>query len=48
MKTSIEAEEIEYAKTFRPTQAEFKDFKKYIYKISSNPKYANLGCFKVG
>lgn len=39
---------IPFGPTFHPTEAEFRDFKTYVYKISSLPEIKKCGCAKVG
>lgn len=39
--------EIPYAPILRPTPKEFQNFQQYVYKLFSNPKFANAGCVKI-
>ena len=38
---------IEYGITLKPTQKEFKNFRKYIFKLFEKKEYQNVGVIKV-
>ncbi len=40
-------EQVPMGVVLRPSEKEFKDFKKYLYSVLENPKYQNAGCVKV-
>ena len=39
--------QIQYGKILRPSENDFKDFRKYVEKIFVDPKLKNQGCVKV-
>jgi hypothetical protein len=39
--------EIPLGEILKPTEKEFKDFKSYIYKVFTNPKYKDCGVIKI-
>lgn len=45
MKTDYSS--IPYAEVLHPTEAEFKDFRRYVNGLSQNPKYANASLVKI-
>lgn len=43
----IDYSSIPYAEVLHPTEAEFKDFRRYVNGLSQNPKYANASLVKI-
>lgn len=39
--------EIQYAPTLKPSVKEFKNFREYVFKLFTNPKFLNAGCVKI-
>jgi len=37
---------IPYGPTLHPTEADFKDFKNYVYRVAKMPQVKNCGCVK--